>query len=162
VPLSPEDKEIRARIARIGIGPGKTFEFKDLSLEHKADIAPSSSGVGVIWQHVWALLLLTPVACAMAQSMEPRAYTNVPVGLNFPVVAYEYSQGEVGADSSPLQDVDARVHTLPLVYVRSLDVLGRSSTIALVLPLAHLTATASLDGASEVRRGVRFFTVDAA
>ena len=36
---------------------------------------------------VWALLLLAPVACAMAQSMEPRAYTNVPVGLNFLVVA---------------------------------------------------------------------------
>jgi hypothetical protein len=70
---------------------------------------------------VLALLLLTPVACAMAQSMEPRAYTNVPVGLNFLVVAYGYSQGEVGVDSSvPLQDGHTRVHTLPLVYVRSL------------------------------------------
>ena len=28
---SAEDKEIRARLATIGIGPGKTFEFKDLS-----------------------------------------------------------------------------------------------------------------------------------
>ena len=28
--------EIRARLASIGIGPGKTFEFKDLDLEHKA------------------------------------------------------------------------------------------------------------------------------
>jgi len=36
VPLTPENKEIRAKIASIGIGPGKTFEFKDLSLEHKA------------------------------------------------------------------------------------------------------------------------------
>ena len=38
VPVSPEAKEIRARLASIGIGPGKTFEFKDLSLEHKAAI----------------------------------------------------------------------------------------------------------------------------
>jgi hypothetical protein len=30
------DKAIRARLATIGIGPGKTFDFKDLSLEHKA------------------------------------------------------------------------------------------------------------------------------
>ena len=36
VPPSPEDKDIRAKLASIGIGPGKTFEFKDLSLEHKA------------------------------------------------------------------------------------------------------------------------------
>ena len=90
----------------------------------------------------------------MAQSMEPRAYANVPVGLNFLVVAYGYSQGDVGVDSSPLQDADTRVHTLPLVYVRSLDVLGHAGTIALLLPLAHLTATASLDGASDVRREV--------
>jgi hypothetical protein len=38
VPPSAEDKEIRARLASIGIGPGKTFEFKDLSLEHKAAV----------------------------------------------------------------------------------------------------------------------------
>jgi hypothetical protein len=38
-PAGPEEKEIRAKLARIGIGPGKTFNFKDLSLEHKAEIA---------------------------------------------------------------------------------------------------------------------------
>jgi len=38
VPPSAEDKDIRARLASIGIGPGKTFEFKDLSLEHKAAV----------------------------------------------------------------------------------------------------------------------------
>jgi hypothetical protein len=35
-PPGPEEKAIRERLARIGIGAGKTFEFKDLSLEHKA------------------------------------------------------------------------------------------------------------------------------
>ena len=38
VPETAEDKAIRARLATIGIGPGKTFAFKDLSLEHKAAI----------------------------------------------------------------------------------------------------------------------------
>jgi hypothetical protein len=37
-PAGPEEKEIRAKLARIGIGPGKTFDFKDLSLEHKAEV----------------------------------------------------------------------------------------------------------------------------
>jgi hypothetical protein len=37
-PAGPEEKEIRAKLASIGIGPGKTFDFKDLSLEHKAAI----------------------------------------------------------------------------------------------------------------------------
>jgi hypothetical protein len=38
-PAGPEEKEIRAKLARIGIGAGKTFDFKDLSLEHKAEVA---------------------------------------------------------------------------------------------------------------------------
>jgi len=37
-PAGPEEKEIRAKLASIGIGPGKAFDFKDLSLEHKAEI----------------------------------------------------------------------------------------------------------------------------
>ncbi|MGO8015848.1 DUF1254 domain-containing protein [Rhizobium leguminosarum] len=38
VPETSRDKEIRAKLARIGIGPSKTFEFKDLPLEHKAEL----------------------------------------------------------------------------------------------------------------------------
>ena len=38
VPPSPDTTALRARLAKIGIGPGKTFAFKDLSLEHKAAI----------------------------------------------------------------------------------------------------------------------------
>jgi hypothetical protein len=37
-PAGPEEKEIRAKLARIGIGPGKSFNFKDLSVEHKVEI----------------------------------------------------------------------------------------------------------------------------
>ncbi|MBP9901197.1 MAG: DUF1254 domain-containing protein [Verrucomicrobia subdivision 3 bacterium] len=38
VPLTSENQAIRAQLASIGIGPGKTFEFKELSLEHKAAV----------------------------------------------------------------------------------------------------------------------------
>ncbi|MPR09821.1 DUF1254 domain-containing protein [Microvirga tunisiensis] len=38
VPETPRDKAIRAKLAKIGIGPGTTFAFNDLSLEHKAAI----------------------------------------------------------------------------------------------------------------------------
>jgi len=38
-PAGPEEKDIRAKLARIGIGARKTFDFKDLSLEHKAEVA---------------------------------------------------------------------------------------------------------------------------
>ncbi|MBY2963430.1 DUF1254 domain-containing protein [Rhizobium leguminosarum] len=38
VPETSRDKVIRAKLARIGIGPGKTLEFKDLPLEHRAEL----------------------------------------------------------------------------------------------------------------------------
>jgi hypothetical protein len=37
-PAGPEEKEIRAKLARIGVGPGKTFDFKDLPTAHKLEI----------------------------------------------------------------------------------------------------------------------------
>lgn len=37
-PPGPEEKAIRAQLARIGIGAGKSFDFKDLDVEHKAEI----------------------------------------------------------------------------------------------------------------------------
>jgi len=41
-PAEANEKDIRAKLARIGVGSGKTFDFKDLSLEHKAEV-----GVGM-------------------------------------------------------------------------------------------------------------------
>ena len=101
-----------------------------------------------------AILLLAPELAA-AQSMEPRAYSNAPVGLNFLLAGYTYSQGDVGFEaSSPLQDGDTRVHALPIGYVRSLDVLGKAGSIGLLLPLVDMSATATLNGTAEARREV--------
>jgi hypothetical protein len=37
-PAGPEEQPIRAKLASIGIGAGKTFEFKDLSFGHKTEV----------------------------------------------------------------------------------------------------------------------------
>jgi hypothetical protein len=37
-PAGPEETEIRAKLARIGVGAGKTFNFKDLPLTHKIEV----------------------------------------------------------------------------------------------------------------------------
>jgi hypothetical protein len=37
-PAGPEEVAIRSKLASIGVGPGKTFDIKDLSTEHKAAI----------------------------------------------------------------------------------------------------------------------------
>ena len=38
VPETPRDQVIRAKLAKIGVGPRKAFEFKDLPLEHRAEM----------------------------------------------------------------------------------------------------------------------------
>jgi hypothetical protein len=51
-----------------------------------------------------ALIVTTLVAlgsAVYAQELEPRAYTNTPVGLNFLIAAYAYSSGGVATDSTP-------------------------------------------------------------
>ena len=37
-PPGPDEKAIRDQLARIGIGAGKTFDFKNLSVEHKLEV----------------------------------------------------------------------------------------------------------------------------
>jgi hypothetical protein len=101
-----------------------------------------------------ALILLAP-ALSLAQSIEPRAYSNIPTGMNFLLVGYGYVEGQVGFDATvPLQDGKTRVHAIPVGYVRSLDLFGNAGNIALLLPFADMTATATLNGTAEARREV--------
>jgi hypothetical protein len=103
---------------------------------------------------VLALLLIAP-ALSLAQSMEPRAYSNAPTGMNFLLVGYGYTVGDVGFDATvPLENGKARIHSLPVGYVRSLDVFGRGGNIALLLPFADMTATATVGGTTQARREV--------
>jgi len=92
-----------------------------------------------------ASLALTSIflpGSANAQSLEPRAYSNVPVGMNFLILGYAYQQGDVLLDPSvPVKDVSAKVHTAFLAYARSLDVLGKSGKFDIVVPCAWLSAT---------------------
>ena len=99
-----------------------------------------------------ALALFAPVA--LAQSLEPRAYANLPVGLNALLAGYAYTKGELGLGASPLENGSTRVQALPLAYVRSLDVLGNSGSIGLVIPLVRLKGSAAIDGVGEVQREV--------
>jgi len=84
---------------------------------------------------------------AIAQALEPRAYSNLPVGLNFLLAGYAYSQGDVLLDPSlPVANASAKVNSLVLGYLRSLDFRGNSGSIALVLPYAGVSASGDLEG----------------
>jgi hypothetical protein len=92
-----------------------------------------------------ATVLLT--ANATAQDAEPRAYTNTPVGLNFLIGGYVYSEGKIAFDPSlPIADAKFHMHTGALAYVRSLDVGGMSAKFDVILPYSSFYAAALVAG----------------
>lgn len=104
---------------------------------------------------VLALVLAAPPATAT--DVEPRLYSNVPVGVNFLTLSYANSQGDVAFDSSvPVQDVDGRINQAVLSYARGLDILGKSGLLTVAVPFAEARLNGLYLGqpASGERRGV--------
>lgn len=94
-----------------------------------------------------ALLAMMAADRAFAQDMEPRAYSNAPVGLNVLVVGYGHSDGGLSTNSvSPLQDAQLTVKTPFIAYARAFDIAGRSAKIDVVLPAGRLTGSARTGG----------------
>jgi hypothetical protein len=95
------------------------------------------------------LALLLPAAGTRAQDLEPRAYINTPVGLNFLIVAYGYSDGGLSTDPTlEVEDARLQVSSVALAYSRSLDLGGKSGRIDATLPFSQLTGSALVAGHS--------------
>ena len=91
-------------------------------------------------------------ADANAQDAEPRSYTNTPVGLNFLIAGYIYSQGKIAFDPTlAIADAQFDTHTEALAYVRSLDVLGKSAKFDVILPYSSFSAHGLVDDQPRTR-----------
>jgi hypothetical protein len=94
-----------------------------------------------------SLGLIGAAACASAQELEPRAYANTPIGVNFVVSSYGYSEGGLATDPSiPLDNAKLRIDTVVLAYARSFSAWSRSAKFDVVLPYASLSGTADVAG----------------
>jgi hypothetical protein len=96
----------------------------------------------------WILVCAGLVSgAASAQDLEPRAYSNVPVGLNFAVAGYGYMEGEVATDTAlPIDDAELDLNTALLAYARSFDWLGRVGKVDLIAPYSWLSGSAQVVG----------------
>jgi len=94
-----------------------------------------------------ACALLCAATAAQAQDIEPRAYSNAPVGVNFLVAGVAYSRGGVAFDTS-LPITNPKLETWsPLVgYAHVLDLWGTSGKFDVVVPYSWLSGTAQLAG----------------
>jgi hypothetical protein len=89
------------------------------------------------------LASLLTFANALSQDLEPRAYTNAPIGLNFLIAGYGNTQGGVVVDPSiPLENANIEVNAGLLAYARSFGIAGRSAKFDVAAPYASLTGSA--------------------
>ena len=90
---------------------------------------------------------LGAAASASAQDMEPRAYSRVPVGMNFAVAGYAYSEGGLATDPAvPLEDAELTLHSAVVAYARSFGLLGKSCKADVVLPYVLLSGETLFNG----------------
>jgi hypothetical protein len=82
-----------------------------------------------------------------SQQLEPRAYTNVPVGMNFLIAGYVQASGGYSADPAlPLTNAHLKLQTPVLAYVRSLDVAGKSAKVDVVAAGGCVSGSALYNG----------------
>jgi hypothetical protein len=115
-----------------------------------------SREAGVIRLALIAAVVVTALVgtttAGRGQDLEPRAYVNTPVGLNFLIGGYTYTTGAIATDPAlPLADAELTVHTGLLAYARALDVWGRSGKIDVALPYSGLAGTALFQGQEQER-----------
>jgi outer membrane putative beta-barrel porin/alpha-amylase len=94
-----------------------------------------------------ALLAAWPFGAALAQDLEPRLYTNVPVGFNFLGAGYSYSEGGVLFDPSVvLENAQVEVDGPVLGYGRSIGLGKLSGKIDGAIARVCLDGSADYEG----------------
>jgi outer membrane putative beta-barrel porin/alpha-amylase len=94
---------------------------------------------------------------AGAQDIEPRAYSNAPVGVNFLVAGYGYTQGGLPSDPAlPITNDDLKTSSTILGYARAVGLRGKSGMFQVIVPYMWLSGQADFAG-KPVQRVVNGF-----
>lgn len=89
---------------------------------------------------------------SFAGEIEPRAYVNTPVGVNFMLLGYTHSDGGLSTPaSSPIQNASLEMDTEVIAYARALDVMGHAAKIDVIVPYTHLAGDALVNGQMKER-----------
>jgi hypothetical protein len=82
-----------------------------------------------------------------AQDIEPRIYSNAPIGVNFVMVGYGYTRGGLSFDPAlPVTNVSLTTKSAILTYTRVVDMWGKSGKIDLLVPYTFLSGSAGFAG----------------
>ena len=106
---------------------------------------------------VAVVLAAWPLSALNAQNLEPRAFSPVPVSVNFAGLGYGYSFGNILLDPSiPLEDGTGTVHTLLGAYVRTFSFFGMSAKADALVPFAFGDWEGKVSGRDSTRSATGF------
>ncbi len=113
------------------------------------------------WLRLGAGLLvlawLLAASAAQAQDIEPRKWSNTPVGVNFLIAGYAYTQGGISFDPSlPVTNPHLQTNSGGIGFARSLDLWGFSGKFNASVPYSWLSGSADYQG-KPVQRTVNGF-----
>ena len=104
-----------------------------------------------------ACVLAGVVSPARGQDIEPRAYSNAPVGVNFLIAGYVYTRGGLSFDPAvPVTNANLNTSNAVVAYARVLDLWGKSAKFDAIVPYTWLSGTAEYEG-QPVERTVNGF-----
>jgi hypothetical protein len=87
-------------------------------------------------------LSLAPSA-ARGQDIEPRAYANAPIGVNFLVAGYVRTEDGLSFDPAlPIKNPDLQTQSALLAYGRVIDLWGTSGKVDVIVPYTFLSGSA--------------------
>jgi hypothetical protein len=108
-------------------------------------VAPAWLGQGVTL--AYGFILLLAASPAQSQDIEPRTYSNAPVGVNFLIAGYAYTRGGIAFDPAlPVSEPDLETSNALLAYARVLDLRGKSGKLDIILPYTWVSGSASVAG----------------
>jgi len=109
----------------------------------------------VVCRHGVAALLVVLLCMVSpdirAQSLEPRAYADVPVGMNFLIAGFAYSQGDLET-ALPVTHPRFDTSSGMFGYTRSLDLWGKSGKIDIGAPYSWLSGSGDFEGSTVTRK----------
>ena len=102
---------------------------------------------------LFLLFLVLGAAVVSAQTLEPRAYSNIPISQTFLLLGYIHSDGDITpAPVAPVQDIDLTIDAVILGGAHSFSIAGKSSKVDFVGSRSCYEGTGIFQGEAQEHR----------
>jgi hypothetical protein len=102
------------------------------------------------------LILGLPFLC-LAQELEPRRWSHLPIGTNFAGGGYAYTEADISVDPVlRIENAEMEMHTWAVQYIRTFELFEKSARIGFIQAFQEGRWTGLVDGVSRSikRRGL--------